>query len=197
MKKETSNKASSDSSIQVGKKIRRLRLARGISLQKLAEETHMSYSYLSGLENGRHSITLTNLQRLAAYFGVDLVFFLQKSNKPVCVFDVSSEEGLLTDEGTRFHLVSSDDFHYLQVTVVSIPYPDDSERRVHKHMSGNELIYVISGAVVIVVEDKTYSVAEGQGIIFASDAEHVVYGDGQAAKVLLITAPPYNRGADI
>jgi len=39
----------------------------------------MSYSYLSGLENGRHSITLTNLQRLAAYFGVDLVFFLQKS----------------------------------------------------------------------------------------------------------------------
>jgi len=68
MKKETSNKASSDSSIQVGKKIRRLRLARGISLQKLAEETHMSYSYLSGLENGRHSITLTNLQRLAAYW---------------------------------------------------------------------------------------------------------------------------------
>lgn len=194
MKEKTSKNQADDGSIQVGAKIRHLRAARDISLQKLAEGTQMSYSYLSGLENGRHSITLTNLQRLAAFFEVDLVYFLQKSNKPVSVFDVASNEGLITEEGMRFNLVSNDAFHYLQVTVVTIPYPDVSERRIHKHLNGNELIYVIEGAVKVMVEDEIFSVTAGQGLVFASDAEHLIHGDGQPATVLLVSAPPYNRG---
>ena len=66
-----------NSDIEVGKRIRSLRKIRGISLQQMAAETGMSYSYLSGLENGKHSVSITNLQRLASFFGVDMVYFLQ------------------------------------------------------------------------------------------------------------------------
>ena len=65
------------SDIEVGKRLRSLRKIRGISLQQMAAETGMSYSYLSGLENGKHSVSITNLQRIASFFGVDMVYFLQ------------------------------------------------------------------------------------------------------------------------
>ena len=48
--------------IEIGKKLRALRKIRGISLQQMARETGMSYSYLSGLENGKHSVSITNLR---------------------------------------------------------------------------------------------------------------------------------------
>ena len=60
------------SDIEVGKKIRALRKIRGISLQQMANDTGMSYSYLSGLENGKHSVSITNLQRVATFFDVDM-----------------------------------------------------------------------------------------------------------------------------
>lgn len=188
------NKKDTEDRLGVGKKVRQLRAAHDISLQRLAEETSMSYSYLSGLENGRHSITLTNLQRLAAYFEVDLVYFLQQQTKPVRLFDVASTDGLITEDGLRFDLITRKEYQHLQVTVVTIPYPDESERHVHKHLPGNELIYVIQGGIKIMVESEIYTVSEGQGVLFASDAEHVIYGDGQAATLLLVSAPPYNRG---
>ena len=42
----------------------------------------MSYSYLSGLENGKHSVSITNLQRIAKVFGVDMVYFLMPGAVP-------------------------------------------------------------------------------------------------------------------
>ena len=46
----------------------------------------MSYSYLSGLENSKHSVSITNLQRIAKYFGVDQMYFLMPSGAVPKVF---------------------------------------------------------------------------------------------------------------
>ena len=51
-KKEQDFSRENDST--VGAKIRALRRIRGLSLQQMSQETGMSYSYLSGLENGKH-----------------------------------------------------------------------------------------------------------------------------------------------
>ncbi|MEG1745381.1 MAG: helix-turn-helix transcriptional regulator [Ruthenibacterium sp.] len=71
--------------VSVGMKIRSLRKIRGISLQQLAEEMSMSYSFLSGLENGKHSISLTNLQRFASYFDVDMIYFYRRARARPCM----------------------------------------------------------------------------------------------------------------
>ena len=83
-KKEQDFSRENDST--VGAKIRALRRIRGLSLQQMSQETGMSYSYLSGLENGKHSVSITNLQRIAKYFGVDMVYFLMPSGAVPKVF---------------------------------------------------------------------------------------------------------------
>ena len=49
--------------LNIGMRIRKLRKIRGITLEKLAQETGMGYSYLSELENNKHSISINNLVR--------------------------------------------------------------------------------------------------------------------------------------
>ncbi len=190
MKKDSEH---TDDSINVGQRLRRLRSLKGISLKHLAEQTGMSYSYLSGLENGKHSITLTNLQRLSRFFAVDLVTFL--SSKPTCVkvFDVESDQGLVTDEGVRIDIVSNCEFRHLQVSVFHIPHPDRSERHVHQHNIGNELIFAVSGKVNVMIDEKVYELSAGQGIVFNSDVEHVIYEAGEPTTLLLISSPPYGN----
>lgn len=46
--------------ISIGSKIRALRKVRSISLQQMAKDLGMSYSYLSGLENDKYSVSITN-----------------------------------------------------------------------------------------------------------------------------------------
>jgi transcriptional regulator with XRE-family HTH domain len=50
-------------------------------LVELSRATGMGYSFLSGLENDKHSITIANLQKIANFFGVNLVYFLQQEEE--------------------------------------------------------------------------------------------------------------------
>ena len=64
----------------IGLRLKELRKRHKLSWLELSKLTKMSYSFLSGLENGKHSITIANLQKLAEFFGVDLVYFLQEND---------------------------------------------------------------------------------------------------------------------
>lgn len=61
--------------INIGDRLRKLRRQNKISIKKLAADLEMSYSYLSGLENNKHSITIVNLMRILEYFDIDLAYF--------------------------------------------------------------------------------------------------------------------------
>jgi len=55
----------------VGRNIRRLREARGLSQEDLAHLAGVHVTYLSGVENGHRNVTVNVLERLAAGLGVD------------------------------------------------------------------------------------------------------------------------------
>ena len=110
------------SDIEVGKKIRALRKIRGISLQQMANDTGMSYSYLSGLENGKHSVSITNLQRVATFFDVDMVYFLQPGGP---VPRLIRKEDLLQDnsgvEDIYYRVMTPPESSHLQISYVQMP----------------------------------------------------------------------------
>ena len=113
--------AESRDGINVGQKLRSLRKIRDISLQQLAEETGMSYSYLSGLENEKYSISIVNLQRLARYFGVDLIHFLDTRDTETVLVRKSDGQNHLTADGIAFNVITSREGKNLQVSQVTLP----------------------------------------------------------------------------
>lgn len=59
----------------IGSKLRSLRKAKGYSQRYVAERVHMPRSTLSNYEIGRRLPSLTDLKRIANYFGVGLDYF--------------------------------------------------------------------------------------------------------------------------
>jgi len=179
--------------INIGQKLRSLRKIRDISLQQLSVETGMSYSYLSGLENEKYSISIVNLQRLAKYFNVDLIHFLDNRDTGVVLVRKDDKQDHVTEDGIVFNVITSKEGKNLQVSHVTLPPNAPSERSVHKHAKGQELITVLEGEVFVMVESSKYQLCQGDLVIFDSDVEHLIYTEESGAKILIVSSPPYGR----
>ncbi len=58
---------------QVGKRIRSLRVGKGISQEMLAERSSLHRTYIGGVERGLRNPSLKSLQRIAKGLGVGVV----------------------------------------------------------------------------------------------------------------------------
>jgi transcriptional regulator with XRE-family HTH domain len=68
----------------VGRNLRRLRLERGLSQEALAHDARIAPSFLSQIETGQRSPTVTLLQRLATALRFPIVeFFSEAKPTPV------------------------------------------------------------------------------------------------------------------
>ena len=56
--------------VTVGRRVRRLRIERGISQEALARDVDMHRTYLGGVERGERNLTLRSVERLAERLGV-------------------------------------------------------------------------------------------------------------------------------
>jgi transcriptional regulator with XRE-family HTH domain len=71
------------SAVQIGQRIKRLRLKRSMGLVELGRLTGLSASFLSQLETGRVVPTLRNLARIALVFNKDLSWFFESAGHSV------------------------------------------------------------------------------------------------------------------
>lgn len=58
---------------QFGRRVRELRLAKGLSQEELAEVSGLHRNYIGGIERGERNVALLNIGRLAAALGTNLV----------------------------------------------------------------------------------------------------------------------------
>ncbi len=181
--------------VNIGLKIRRLRKIRNLSLQQVSEDTGMSYSYLSGLENDKHSISIVNLQRLANYFGVDMIHFLDNKDTDTVLIRKGDRQDLVTEDGIVYNVITSKKTSHLQVSYVTLPPHSPAEKNIHKHAEGQELIVALEGEVLVIVEDEKYRLSEGDSVMFSSDVEHLIYTEDRGAKIVIVSSPPYGRAA--
>lgn len=181
--------------LNIGEKIRKLRKIRGITLKKMAEDTGMSYSYLSELENNKHSVTIDNLQKLAMYFQIDMIHFLEKMERKSVLIRRENRNCVTTDDGIVFQAISTEDSKSMQITFVVLPpnSPKKEERRIHKHPQGEEFITVTKGEVIVAIEEEKYLLKEGDSVIFPSNREHVIYSSDKGGEFIIVGAPPYGR----
>lgn len=70
----------------VGRNVKRIRLAKGLTQEQLAEKSGFSQQYISGLEKGQRNPTIISLYELARSLGVshiELVNAAEAARAPV------------------------------------------------------------------------------------------------------------------
>lgn len=61
-----------DIKIKFGQRIKKLRLAKGYSQEKLAELADLDRTYIPGIENGKRNVSLVVLEKIARAFGLPI-----------------------------------------------------------------------------------------------------------------------------
>jgi transcriptional regulator with XRE-family HTH domain len=69
--------------MDIGLKIKELRVEKGITLKELGENINFNYSNLSKIERGERKPTVELLVKLIHYFNLDLTYFLVEGDDSI------------------------------------------------------------------------------------------------------------------
>ena len=176
----------------VGKRIRALRKAKGLSLQDVASRLELSVSYLSQLENGKANISVALLKDIAEILEVSSVFFLlEEQTKPlVKVIRKSDRSEYVRNNGNvTINVLFATENGKLQTSIINMPPNLDSGKSSSHY--GDEFTYVIEGEVeVILNETEVYKLSAGDVIYYPAHIPHKWKNVGKNMARVLSTGTP-------
>jgi len=159
-----------NSTLQIGKTIRKMRLEKGITAKELAQKTNLSASLISQVERGLITPSIPTLVKISNAVGVPLVsFFLETHAKPL-IKRRQRKKLLLSSSGVAFQLLSPAESRKIEFLLVEIEGKDSDYELVS--YSGEKCGYVIKGKMEIMLGDREYYLEEGDSIYFQSTIPH-------------------------
>ncbi len=175
----------------VGQNLRRLRMKRGLSLEKLAQASGVSRAMLGQVELGQSAPTINVLWKIARALGVTFSALISSSAASGAMVLKAKDSKLLTSHDGRF--------------VSRALFPFDAPRRVefyeltlkpggvedaHPHPPGtSENLVVAQGSVDVDVKDGRHHLETGDALVFEADVPHAYRnaGTGDAVMFLVMT----------
>lgn len=163
---------------QVGKAVRRLRTAHGLTLGEVAERAAISRAMLSRVETGDVMPSLETLAALTGALGVSLSQLLQgfagEANPAQLV---RRGEGLeVVRRGTRrghtYHLLAADRGPRKTFEPFLVTLTDKSEVFPGFEHPGIEFIYVLEGSLTYRYGDESYPLRPGDALTFSGHVPH-------------------------
>ena len=167
--------SSDDLTPVVGANLRRLRLKRGLSLERLARASGVSRAMLGQVELGQSTPTINVLWKVARALNVSFSTFLGQREKPSTVVVL---------ECKRAKLLTSHDGSFTSRALFPVGEPRKVEfyhlklgagglERADAHPPGtSENLVVASGTLELTVESERFHLKEGDAIHFVADVPH-------------------------
>ena len=184
---ESSNILAED--ISVGKRLREIRLNRCLSMKSLAKLSRLSINTLSLIENNKTSPSIATLQQLAKALEVSITAFFEIEQIPKHVVytsrykrgDTQVENALMENLGKGLA------GNIVQPFVVTLEPGAGSGEQMIVH-TGHEFVYVLSGRIMYVIDEKPYLLDPSDSLVFESHLPHrwknISEGESQIILVL-------------
>jgi transcriptional regulator with XRE-family HTH domain len=177
--------------LRIVKKIRSLRLQNKLTLQKMAERTGFTKSYLSMVESGKKSPPIATLSKIAKALDVDIAAFFEQKRPEDRITWVQKGKGkVVVRDGTvfgyRYESVAPTKRQKRMEPFIVTHLPKSKEGGWFDH-EGEELFYVLEGKIRFLYGDKEYLLKEGDCLYFDSSIPHRGVGIGKKpAKALAV-----------
>ena len=172
----------------IGKRIRRARLDRSISLNTMANETGLSKDFIKKIEGGEQRPSVGTLLQISRTLHLDSGFLLK-------------EQGDTLEERADAYTKRTDNYAYTPLTPGAenkhlkafriVVEAGASHEGVGFQHEGEEFTYVLSGAVEIQVGDHVNALTAGDSLHFNSGIKHDLrnVGDDSAELIVVVYAP--------
>jgi transcriptional regulator with XRE-family HTH domain len=180
-----------------GLAVRKLRLAKGLTLAELSERSGVPLSSLSKLELGQVSLTYDKLMRLCRSLEVDLEHVIRHeaevapapSGRRVVA---RAGEGRVVRVGPHLGKLTAAELlsKPFAPAILDITAKSLTEHGPFVRLSGEVYLLVLEGAAVLHAESYSPQLLNpGDGVYFDARAPHALLAQSKKAKVLLV-APP-------
>lgn len=178
--------------MDIGEKIRRLRLQRGLTQEELADRCELTKGFISQVERNLSSPSIATLEDILSSLGTGLSSFFseQKEGKIVFtsddMFEKIDEENLL---GKITWLVPDAQKNQMEPILVEIGFGGKSQE-LPPH-EGEEFGYILSGSVLLHMGSRKWKLRTGDSFSIHPTAVHYLENQGKTrAKILWISTPP-------
>ncbi len=178
--------------MEIGAKIKQLRLQRGLTQEELADRCELSKGFISLLERDLTSPSIATLTDVLECLGTDLTAFFSARREEKLVFTQDDtfvkvdEEGL---NGFIRYLVPNAQKNSMEPILVEIG-PGGATEEDNPH-EGQEFGYVLSGSVQIRLGEQKVRARKDESFYFTPSAPHRLVNPGKTVcRVLWVSTPP-------
>jgi transcriptional regulator with XRE-family HTH domain len=181
------NKRRESIDVQLGDTIRSLRIQKGLKIKDVAADTGLTSSLISQVERAIIAPSVETLKKIAASLGVPVSYFFvdateetesvaspfptQATRKVSPVVHPHERKLLSPGKGTTFYLLNPDLSGPIEF-IYNVYEPGSNTGRNQYSHPGFECGLILSGELLITIEDETYLLKEGDSITFDSNRPH-------------------------
>ncbi|OBK64719.1 XRE family transcriptional regulator [Mycobacterium colombiense] len=162
-------KTTPDIDLLVRRRLRELRVQRGLTLQEVGERAGIDVSTLSRLESGKRRLALDHLPRLARALSVSTDELLQTPPTP----DPRVRGAAHTHHGVTYWPLTrqgpAGGLHAFKVRVSARRRTPPAELPVHE---GQDWMYVLSGRMRLILGERDFTIDPGQAVEFSTWKPH-------------------------
>lgn len=179
--------------MDIGARIRRLRVASGLTMTALAKETGLTASFISQAERNTVTPSIPSVQKIAGALNTSISAFFDETRQPKRVVQRHDRRQIrFPREGVVDYLLSPKLSGRLQAVLTNAP-PGTGSLEYYSHESDEEFVFVLKGQIRIWVDREIYDLNTGDTITFESRLPHrwKVIGTSTARILWVMTPPSY------
>lgn len=174
--------------MEIGKKIKELRLQYGLTQEDLALRCELTKGYISQLENDLASPSIATLIDILNVLGESLESFFTTEKEEQIVFTKNDFFNSVHGEGESTWLVPNSQKNEMEPILLVLPQGARSDFRTP--FEGEEFGYVLKGKIIIVIGEKQYKAKKGDAFYIPGKKSHYLYNpDSTEAKVIWVATP--------
>lgn len=177
--------------MEIGDKIKRMRIEKGLTQEELANRCELSKGFISQVENDLTSPSIATLIDILEILGTNLNEFFsdEREEKVAYTYDDMFETVNEELKYSLMWLVPNAQKNEMEPIMITLePTGRYIEESPHE---GEEFGYVLSGTIILHLGDKQFKVKKGESFYYKPKSNHYISNCGKtAAKVIWISTPP-------
>ena len=175
--------------MDLGKKLKELRLCNDLTLEELASRSELTKGFLSQVERNLTSPSISTLEDILEALGTTLSDFFKPEKEEQVVF---GQADFFVDEQEDYTIewiVPNAQKNAMEPILLRLN-PGCRSELMESH-SGEEFGYVLKGSVSLILDDKRYRLRPRETFyINGRKTHHLVNTGSTEARILWITTPP-------
>ncbi|KXH79838.1 helix-turn-helix domain-containing protein [Sporosarcina sp. HYO08] len=179
--------------MQIGSKIKSLRLKKGLTQEELGERTDLTKGYISQLERELNSPSIETLFSLLEVLGTTPKEFFDEPKKNLKVVYTPDEQTTYTDDELKYSirwLVPRSNENEMEP--VFITFSSEGEFKRFEPSLAETFIYVLKGKIEIEIGDTTWLAVEGNACYYeASESHRIFNAHSGTSKFILVATESY------